>query len=73
MRLPRRTPGKREKKLRAWPGSTEPEFQKKLDWVEDLCKNEVEPLSYVFPYAVRSRHPKVRALVTAGATFQGRP
>jgi alkylation response protein AidB-like acyl-CoA dehydrogenase len=47
----------------AWDFSTDPEFQKKLDWVDDFCKNEIEPLSYVFPYAVRARHPKVRALV----------
>jgi alkylation response protein AidB-like acyl-CoA dehydrogenase len=47
----------------AWDFSTEPEFQKKLDWVEDFCRNEIEPLEMVFPYAVRSREPKVRALV----------
>ena len=47
----------------AWDFSTEPEFQKKLDWVEDFCKNEIEPLDLVFPYAVRSREPKIRALV----------
>jgi acyl-CoA dehydrogenase len=47
----------------AWDFSTEPEFQKKLEWVEELCKNEIEPLGFVFPYAVRARHPKVRALV----------
>jgi alkylation response protein AidB-like acyl-CoA dehydrogenase len=46
-----------------WDFSTEPEFQKKLDWVDEFCKNEIEPLGYVFPYAVRSRQPKVRALV----------
>ena len=27
-----------------WDFSTEPDFQKKLDWVEEFCKNEVEPL-----------------------------
>ena len=43
----------------AWDFSTEPEFQKKLDWVEDFCKNEIEPLDLVFPYAVRSKDPKV--------------
>ena len=46
-----------------WDFSTEPEFQKKLDWVEEFCREEVEPLEYVFPYAVRSRDPKIRALV----------
>jgi len=47
----------------AWDFSTEPEFQAKLDWVEDFCKLEIEPLDLVFPYAVRSRDPKIRALV----------
>ncbi len=47
----------------AWDFSTEPEFQKKLDWVEEFCREEVEPLDYVFPYAVRARDPKIKALV----------
>ena len=47
----------------AWDFSTEPEFQKKLDWVEEFCREEVEPLDYVFPYAVRSPDPKIKALV----------
>ena len=47
----------------AWDFSTDPEFQTKLDWVEQFCKEEVEPLHYVFPYAVRSPDPKVKALV----------
>jgi len=46
-----------------WDFSTEPEFQKKLDWVENFCKTEIEPLDLVFPYAVRSRNPKIKALV----------
>ena len=41
----------------AWDFSTDPEFQEKLDWVEQFCKEQVEPLEYVFPYAVRSPHP----------------
>jgi len=47
----------------AWDFSTDPAFQKKLDWVEEFCKEEVEPLDYVFPYAVRSKDPKIKALV----------
>ncbi len=47
----------------AWDFSTDPEFQEKLDWVENFCKEEVEPLHYVFPYAVRSPDPKVKELV----------
>ena len=47
----------------SWDFSTEPEFQEKLDWVEQFCREEVEPLEYVFPYAVRSQDPKIRGLV----------
>jgi acyl-CoA dehydrogenase len=47
----------------AWDFSTEPEFQAQLDWVEQFCREEVEPLELVFPYAVRMRDPKMRALV----------
>src|SRR3982750_203729 len=47
----------------AWDFSTDPQFQKKLDWVEDFCREEVEPLEYVFPYAIRSKDPKIRGLV----------
>jgi acyl-CoA dehydrogenase len=47
----------------AWDFSTDPEFQEKLDWVERFCREEIEPLDLVFPGAVRSRDPKVKALV----------
>lgn len=47
----------------AWDFSTEPEFQEKLDWVERFCREEVEPLDMVFPYAVRSKDPRIKALV----------
>ena len=39
----------------AWDFSTDPEFQEKLDWVERFCQEKVEPLDYVFPYAVAGR------------------
>ena len=47
----------------SWDFSTEPDFQKKLDWVAEFCRTEVEPLDLIFPYAVRSRDPKIKALV----------
>src|SRR6476646_7828166 len=47
----------------AWDFSTEPDFQSKLDWVEAFCKEEIEPLEYVFPYPVRSPDPQVKAYV----------
>ena len=47
----------------AWDFSTEPSFQRKLDWVDQFCKEKVEPLEYVFPYAIRSPDPVVKAYV----------
>ena len=47
----------------AWDFSTEPEFQEKLDWVKQFCQEKVEPLDHVFPYAVRSPDPAVKAYV----------
>src|SRR6516162_4039267 len=47
----------------AWDFSTDPEFQEKLDWVEQYCKEKVEPLDYVFPHAVRWPDPVVKAYV----------
>ena len=47
----------------AWDFSTEPEFQEKLDWVDRFCREEIEPLELVFPFAVRMRDPKMQALV----------
>jgi acyl-CoA dehydrogenase len=47
----------------AWDFSTEPEFQEKLDWVEQFCRDKVEPLAFVFPHAIRSRDPVVKSYV----------
>ena len=57
----------------AWDFSTEPEFQEKLDWVEKFCKEEIEPLDLVFPGAVRSRHPKVKAIVVPAGIVRSIP
>ncbi|HZN12638.1 MAG TPA: acyl-CoA dehydrogenase family protein [Acidimicrobiales bacterium] len=46
----------------AWDFSTEPEFQEQLDWVEEFCRTEIEPLDLVFPGAAYSRNPKAKAL-----------
>jgi alkylation response protein AidB-like acyl-CoA dehydrogenase len=53
----------REESTMAWDFSTEPQFQEKLDWVAKFCETEIEPLDLVFPQAVRSRDPKIKALV----------
>ncbi|HEX2849871.1 MAG TPA: acyl-CoA dehydrogenase family protein [Acidimicrobiales bacterium] len=47
----------------AWDFSTEPEWQEKLDWVQQFCENEIEPLDLTFPYAVRSKDPRIKAIV----------
>ena len=47
----------------AWDFSTDPEFQEKLDWVEDFCENEIEPFDLVFPYAIRTQRPGGEGLV----------
>src|SRR5207249_12029303 len=49
----------------AWDFSTDPEFQEKLDWVENFCREEIEPLSLVFPGAIRMKRsdPAMAALV----------
>ena len=46
----------------AWDFSTEPEFQEQLDWVEEFCRTEIEPLDLVFPGAAYTRNPKGKAL-----------
>jgi alkylation response protein AidB-like acyl-CoA dehydrogenase len=46
-----------------WDFQTEPEFQEKLDWVKRFCEEKVEPLEYVFPYAVRLPDPVVKGYV----------
>ena len=40
----------------AWDFKTEPEFQKKLDWIDRFVREEVEPLDHVLgsPYDVRN-------------------
>src|SRR5438045_336177 len=50
-------------RVMAWDFSTDPEWQEQLDWVEELCREEIEPLDLVFPYAIRIPDPKIRALV----------
>ena len=32
-----------------WDFSTEPEFEKKLDWIREFVREEVEPLEVLFP------------------------
>lgn len=47
----------------AWDFSTEPEFQEKLDWIQQFCDEKVEPLHRVFPHAVRWPNDAVRGYV----------
>jgi alkylation response protein AidB-like acyl-CoA dehydrogenase len=47
----------------AWDFSTEPEFQEQLDWVQRFCEEEIAPFDLVFPFAVRTKDPAVKAEV----------
>ena len=47
----------------AWDFSTEPEFQQKLDWIQQFCDEKVDPLGRIFPHAVRLPDPAVKAYV----------
>ena len=47
----------------AWEFCTDPEFQEKLDWIEEFCEERVGPLHHVFPHAVRLPDPAVKAYV----------
>lgn len=48
----------------AWDFETDPEFQKKLDWIEDFMREEVEPLSHlgVAPYSSVGREKLIKPL-----------
>src|SRR5215469_9662841 len=47
----------------AWDFETEPEFQKKLDWIESFVKEEVEPLDHVLAHPADVRNPNYVKLV----------
>ena len=51
-----------------WDFSTEPEFQKKLDWVGEFCRDEVEPLDVAPKHVIRSQEMN-RGLVGARALW----
>ena len=42
----------------AWDFSTDLEFQEKLDWVEQFCREQIEPLTLAFPSAVPLGRPR---------------
>lgn len=46
-----------------WDFSTDPEFQAELNWVEQFCREEIEPIDLLFPGAAKSRDPRMRGLV----------
>jgi acyl-CoA dehydrogenase len=47
----------------AWDFSTAPQFQAQLDWVEEFCVGEIDPIDLLFPGAAKSREPRLKALV----------
>src|SRR5687767_12132577 len=34
----------------AWDFQTEPEYQEKLDWVDEFVREKIEPLDFIFPH-----------------------
>ena len=50
----------------AWDFETDPEFQKKLDWIEEFMEDEVEPLSHLGMAAVVVRGPREVHQAAAG-------
>lgn len=47
----------------SWSFSTEPEFQRQLDWVEEFVATEVEPLDHVIAHAFDMEDPVRRRLI----------
>ena len=50
----------------AWDFETDPEFQKKLDWIEEFMTDEVEPISHLGMAALGSRGPREVHQAAAG-------
>jgi len=46
-----------------WDFETEPDFQRKLDWVDDFVRREVEPLDLVLGDPYDKDEPRARALL----------
>ncbi|GAB2681876.1 acyl-CoA dehydrogenase family protein [Nocardia goodfellowii] len=47
----------------AWDFDTDPEYQKKLDWVAEFVEAEVEPLDLIYPEPYDRQNPEIRALM----------
>ena len=47
----------------SWDFETDPEFQQRLDWVEDFVREEVEPLDYVIGHPMNMADPVRRELI----------
>ena len=47
----------------AWDFETDPEYQRKLDWVAEFVRTEVEPLDLIYPNPYDRTDPEIRALM----------
>jgi alkylation response protein AidB-like acyl-CoA dehydrogenase len=47
----------------SWDFETDPEFQQRLDWVENFVREEVEPLDYVIGHPMNMADPVRRELI----------
>src|SRR5690606_31913646 len=52
-----------ERLTMAWDFETDPDYQRKLDWVAEFVRTEVEPLDLVYPNPYDRSDPEVRALL----------
>jgi hypothetical protein len=58
----------------AWDFETDPEYQKKLDWVAEFVREEIEPLDYVFPHKqFTPMTPTMRKIIRSEPKGSGPP
>ena len=50
----------------AWDFETEPEFQEKLEWMDEFVRDEVEPMDLIWNHSgdvFDTKHPATRAVI----------
>jgi len=55
----------------AWDFSTDPEFQKKLDWVRDFVEREIRPLEFIYDDLTQEQLERIEAPLKAEVKRQG--
>ena len=72
-----RTPGTREAVPRkaaamTWDFSTEPEFQEKLDWIDEFVRTEIEPIDLAFSSHTSSTTSRTRCTARSSGRCRSR-